>query len=319
MVLIEGGFYLAGLGPEAPEVVETGVFYDSDELLGYKPTPGRRAHAVKRVGDRTVYDVFYDIDEEGRRVTPGSTGGRGDPLVLFFGGSITFGEGVQDDETLPHAYAEAAPGTRVLNYGFRGYGPQQMLAMLEDGRLDHEIEGVEVTAVYTFIDAHVARAVGSMIVVTTWGIDMPRYAYGPDGRLLLQGSFRSAQPLRNLLYELASNSHTLSHLGLDLPPTRAAHFDLTAGIILQSAERIAARASSLRMLVVLHPSVRRAGKPFLAALEDLPLEVVDYRGLWDTGDPAFSIPEDWHPTPRAHRLIGRRLAEATALPGSGTP
>jgi len=320
--LVEGGFFLAGRDAEGPPAVERGTstegFYESDVLLGYRPVAGSRVTAIKLIGDRVVYDVVYTIDDEGRRVTPASSARAGDSLVLFFGGSVTFGEGVQDDETLPNAFAAAAPGTRVLNYGFRGYGPQQMLAMLEDGRLDHEIENRDVTAVYTFIDAHVARAVGSMIIVTSWGVDMPHYVSGPDGRLLLDGSFRTGRPIVNWLYALASKSHVVSYLGADLPPRRAKHFDLTARIVRQSADRIAARAASTRMFVVLHPSVR-AGEPIAAALAGSPVQVLDFTGLWDASDPAYVIPDDWHPTPLGHRLLAQELVPALARSPRDSP
>ena len=88
--------------------------------------------------------------------------------MVFFGGSNTFGEGVEDNQTMPFFFAAAAPDTAVYNYGFCGYGPQQMLALLEDHRIDPLIDGRDVIGVYLFIDAHVQRAVGSMVVVTTW-------------------------------------------------------------------------------------------------------------------------------------------------------
>lgn len=100
--------------------------------LGTQGRPGVHA-AVKllRTGG-TIFDVKYTIGADGFRVTPapGPLPGR---RINFFGCSYMFGEGVNDDETLPYFVAKHG-GYAVKNFAFQGYGAHQALAILESGR-----------------------------------------------------------------------------------------------------------------------------------------------------------------------------------------
>jgi len=138
--------------------------YSSDETFGYKPRYNTviRDHMYLKNG-LELYDVEYSIDSIGRRITPRVCN---DSIavqdVLFFGGSYTFGAGVNDDETLPYYLSKFAPEYRAFNYGFCGYGPQQMLELLMRDDIASGVDGEDPTFVYPFIDCHLLRLVGSM-------------------------------------------------------------------------------------------------------------------------------------------------------------
>lgn len=81
-----------------------------------------------------IYDVTYTIDGLRLRKTASIAEGT---TVAFFGDSFTFGEGVNDGETTPQAFADLTDHRlRVLNFGFPGYGPNQVLRALETGAFD---------------------------------------------------------------------------------------------------------------------------------------------------------------------------------------
>src|SRR5258708_15431504 len=94
-------------------------YLQQDADLGFAPPPGRTVRALRRRHGRVVYDVLYTIGSDGLRATPGNPRA---PAFLFFGDSCAFGEGVEDDETTPVAFARAlaVPGN-VRNLGFHGY------------------------------------------------------------------------------------------------------------------------------------------------------------------------------------------------------
>ena len=181
---IVGGRPLPEYEVEEPQGAEP--YFREDPELGTVPAPGVRVRSSRELDGEVLYDVEYTIDENGLRAVPGS--GDTGPAVLFFGGSFTFGEGVEDDESLPASLASwLRDDTRILNAGFHGYGPHQMLRSLETHRLDALVpEGVEYV-VYQGIGGHVMRAAGR----AAWDLGGPEYVVGSDGEVSFVGPFRS--------------------------------------------------------------------------------------------------------------------------------
>jgi len=54
--------------------------------------------------------------------------------INFLGDSLTFGAGLNDNETLPYFINQKIRNISVKNFGFPGYGPQQALAIMESER-----------------------------------------------------------------------------------------------------------------------------------------------------------------------------------------
>jgi hypothetical protein len=137
--------------------------------LGYVNQPNIIVSATKRsIKDGSiVYDVTYSIDERGLRKTlPENNNG-----VLFFGDSITFGEGVNDEDTLPQLFS-AASGSCALNFAVSGYGPHHMLREMESGR--PETLGVNNPRAIVYIvmpEYVISRAAG----LAPWDQRGPRY------------------------------------------------------------------------------------------------------------------------------------------------
>jgi hypothetical protein len=169
------------------EFEKTRVANTSDAIeqhdLGYAGKPGT-FHAVKTYGFGTgvVYDVQYSIDKNGLRIAPDSLKQSGPP-VMFFGDSFTFGEGVNDDETLPNAFSIVS-GMRVLNFAFHGYGPHQMLHLLELDIPKKITAASPRLMVYTAISHHIDRAAGR----TIWDKNGPLYDV-QNGHAHYVGSF----------------------------------------------------------------------------------------------------------------------------------
>ena len=282
-------------------------FYQHSNLLGYEPAPEQRTPWKKIVMGNVAYDVVYTIDAASRRVTP-SSAENAKELVLFFGGSFTFGEGVSDNQTMPHYFGESTHDVAICNCAAGGYGPQQMLAQLESGRLDDLVRDRTVVAVYTFIDGHLQRAIGSMHVVTSWGGNMPCYQLDRRDNPTHIGSFNQARVIQTSLHRLCSRSQILKYFRLDVPPyTSESHVHLTARIIEKSAELLAQKSSRCRFCFVFYPGselVRRLGREF----EGSSVQVLDYSKLIDTHDPAYRMKFDGHPPPQLHHIVASQLA-----------
>lgn len=156
-----------------------------DEILGYAPRKGQIAHSMRREGGRVVYDVTYTIGDDGLRIAPPYVDGPDGPCVIFFGDSVTFGEGLDDAETMPYRTGIETGGRyRIYNFGFHGYGPHQMLAALERGLVANVIACEPRYAFYLAIFDHVSRVAG----LRSWDVHGPRYALRGDD-VVLNGHF----------------------------------------------------------------------------------------------------------------------------------
>ncbi len=139
---------------------------NNNEPLGYRYKPGTSGRSHKKLANslKTIYDVTYTIDTNGNRLTPSSpyfsktsTGKR----AIFIGGSFTFGEGLEDNETLPYFFQENS-GIKSINAGMGGHGTHQALKTIEDEKIFSERSGGENVDfyIYRIIPNHINRAAG---------------------------------------------------------------------------------------------------------------------------------------------------------------
>jgi hypothetical protein len=104
--------------------------------FGSQPRPGKfRARKLASDGEM-VYDVNYSIGQDGFRITPEyESGAPSNNGINFLGDSFTFGEGLQDDETMAYytgdLVRQSGRALTVKNYGMSGGGVHQALAILQ--------------------------------------------------------------------------------------------------------------------------------------------------------------------------------------------
>jgi hypothetical protein len=203
------------------------------------------------------------------------------------------------------------------NYGFHGYGPQQMLARLESDGLRAEIAEADGVLVYLFIDAHVSRAIGSLRVYTQWADDMPFYVLDASGRPWRHGNFNTGRPLTAMAYSLLGRSALLEAFRVDLPVRiDDRHVEITAALLARSQDLFHAQFGPQRFVVVAFPGSRLAG-PLGTALRRRGVEFLDFSALLDPDRPEYHIPEDWHPTALTNRVLAEHVVDALALRRAG--
>ena len=156
------------------------------DILGTAPVKSSVAHHTKKHGDELDFDVMYSIDSDGLRISQ-YRNIICKESIIFFGGSFTFGSGVNDDEALPFRVATYTNNEYcVYNFGFRGYGPHQMLSALEHDLVDSIITTKPVHIIYQAITEHIIRVDG----LTTWsGKYEPKYSLNNHGHAVYSGHF----------------------------------------------------------------------------------------------------------------------------------
>lgn len=162
------------------------LWYTENELLGYAPKKNLAVNTTKKFFDEIVFDVVYTIDENGLRVTPPAQDSSEPECILFLGDSLTFGEGINDQETLPYITSlKTNQQFQVYNFAFRGYGPHQMLASLEQGRIADIAKCQPKYAIFPVISDHVPRVAG----LSVWDPNGPKFIFNESGEVVREGNF----------------------------------------------------------------------------------------------------------------------------------
>jgi len=283
-------------------------FFREHEILGYGPRPGMSCSLTGHVDGERVYEAAYNINEHGLRATPGASAtSRGS--ILFFGGSFTFGEGVNDSETLPYATGtKVAEAYTAYNFGFHGYGPHQMLAALEFGVADGAVEEPPKYVIYQGIPGHLRRVAG----FTSWDLHGPKYVLGDGGNATFAGSLHEGWRLKMLLKLRKSFLFSFLEQGL-LWRVGQPQIDLYLGIIDRSRKIVNERYEDAEFHVVFWDLEEDARND--AILDGLSERGIRTHRITDIlpgirpGDPSYVLHDkNRHPNPQAYDSVAAYIA-----------
>ena len=287
-------------------------------VTGYAPRPSTEAVVTKKLHDAEIYSATYRFDRYGRRVVPHDVSAP-QSFLLFFGGSRTFGDGVDDDESVPYHVARRMPRARPYCYAYNGWGPSQFLAILRSRDLSKEIPERRGTVCYVMIEDHIRRATGSLTVSTCYnGGSLPYFVTNADGFVERRGTFVDGRPCTQFWYSLLGRSHTYRWLVGELSVTDAERAQ-TADILGAIRDELESRFEVQRFAVFYYPDNPglRAMSPLLDARG---IEHLDLSGLFALDDPRYIHHEvDNHLNARGNDVLGRAIAEALGTVRSETP
>lgn len=245
------------LGMPDGEIKEFAVVPDNERdhigwQLGFVPEPDTVIRDLKMNGNDTVFNAQYSIDSLYRRITPGFDAQR-KKHALFFGCSIAFGEGLNDDQTLPYQFQACSQEHNAYNYAYSGYGTNQMLARLQFRDLSKQVEEKDGVAFYIFFWDHIYRTIGSMSRYTDWLHAAPNYEL-ENGRPVRNGSFKTGR-WSSWWYERIYQLGTVRYFGIDFPlRLNDGHYELLCAIIEESKREYQKQFGNAEFYVVLYPS-----------------------------------------------------------------
>jgi hypothetical protein len=276
-------------------------YYVQDPDLGYAPRKNHVVETRKEFGNELIYDVKYTADSAGVRPTAGNPLGR---TWVFMGCSYTFGEGLNDDQTLPSQFSKSM-GYRenVVNLAFHGYGAHQMLRRLETNRLP-EVHRPVTAVFYQAIFYHVRRSAGR----AEWDHYGPAYKMDGDS-VVYVGPLHSRAFV--LLTSFAQRSDMVAYFAKRLYfNVDFSDHDLELYTrIVQQAARIAQRNLGAQFTIIYWDEesplalrvlarLRQTGIPMLLVSQIIP------RNEWSR---AF-LPHDHHPNAATNARIAAFLA-----------
>lgn len=128
--------------------------------LGYSPKPNQvlSAKITYDNGD-IIFDRKYSIDQYGNRLTVNRFQNEQRETIIYYGCSMTFGEGLRDEDTLPSQFAKALNyKSHIVNMAYNGYGVHHMLRSLELDLPKKNIVGRVRYVIYGAIHSAASRA-----------------------------------------------------------------------------------------------------------------------------------------------------------------
>lgn len=280
---------------------------------GYKPRPNSKVTAIKKSRDGSlIYSVSYTTDEFSRRVTPVKNEQVRNKFLVFFGCSFTFGEGLEDNQTLPYFAGEQAPCYMPYNYGYSGYGPQQMLVRLQNPDFPKQIN--QHSGVMICSPAHVPRSIGTYYAVTNWAKNFPYFYLDKDGILRRDGDFEIGRPVRSWFYNLFFNIKLADFFlrRYDWPPKYSdSDYAVTSSIIEESFRLFKGYFPDSQIYFMLLPGVDETDQEVARRLKAVGVPILDFSCREEFRTEGYSIAKDGHPTAmwnqQLSRLIVKRL------------
>ena len=292
------------------------------DILGYAPEKSVTLPCSCFYGDKMLYNVVYTIGPDGLRKSPFP---KNDKIknreeTLFFGGSFVLGIGVNDDETLPYQVEKFSEG-KYLTYNFAtgGYGPHQMLALLENNMEKDFIKDTPKYAVYMALHAHIYRAAGR----ASWDWHGPRYVLTNDQEVKYTGHFDDIQitSSNNIVSSILEKFKKQLNKSLIIKQInnkrekKVTNYDmeLFLGIIDKARNIFEDRYPGSKFFVILWDSDEKHCAPILQGLLNRNIRVhLVSKILPDFKNDKLKYTIDlheYHPNPLAHKLIGKYIVE----------
>jgi hypothetical protein len=307
---IEGCLKIFKFSDASNEVEFPDMYYEKYDFGVKKPQSGRnRSTSISKKTGKAIYNVEYSVDEYGRRITPIKNRKQRNKFVLFFGGSFTYGEGVEDNQTLPFGVGNKASQYTAYNYGFHGLGPFDVLAKIENLNFYKEVKEKHGILIYTYIDGHIHRTAGSMVVMG-WMSDGVYYRNTKDEELVRDGSFETGRPILTAIYKILNKSEILKVLKINFPIRfKDRHIKLVAETITKMQKEFKKKYPHSSFYVLIYPG-SRYGKKLMEYLDQQNILYLNYTTLFNASEPRYYlVEEDLHPSPLAYQTISGKIVE----------
>jgi hypothetical protein len=177
--------------------------------------------SVNKLLNRVVFDVNYQMDSNGTRNVPGQILDVHKKNILLIGCSLTFGTGVNDNETTAYHLKQKMPNYNIYNLGLPGGGLSDILDDITKGNRLKFLSKKGGAVVYYFIYDHFERTFCSLDCYRKghgWVIDKNEYEIDSKNQLVNRGPYRTSRSQAQFfLNNFLSQSEFLKFIGIDHP------------------------------------------------------------------------------------------------------
>lgn len=308
-------FFLLGMPDKAKQHFALPDLPDDHigQFIGTVPYADTVMRDTKVFEGDTLFDVHYTFDGDHIRVTPDHSPKK-DKYAVFFGCSIAFGYGLEDNETFPYWFQKNSE-YNSYNMAYNGYGTNQMLGRMEYQNLREYVEAGETNGVgvYVFFWDHIERAIGSMARYTGWLSNAPYYTMD-DGKLIRKKQFRNGRPVISKMYELLNQSSVINYFDVALPSElNDNHFDLVSEMVAEAQRMYKKQFGNDNFYMVIYPSYVQ-GDPkkyqkFLSYLKKKNVKYIDLSAKVEYKPWHAIHAEESHPNAATNDTLSRMLLD----------
>jgi hypothetical protein len=300
------GFVLKTQAKNAPKIEGPTHSMMFDKDLGYKPKPDTTHTGTRTKDGQVIYSIKYSTDTNSLRVTPIDTTKPRTKYAQFYGCSMTFGEGVQSNQTLPYYFAKFDSTYRPYNFAYSGYGPHQMLARLETENVKKIVKENTGIAFYIYINDHVNRVLGTLTNFGYNGGEVPYY-YEVNNQLKHSGLIKDARKFRSWIFRILLKSNILKLFKIGYPfKITDKDYELTAEVMAQASRDYKKQFGNDNFYVIIYPTTVNSSL-IINLLKQKGVKVLDYSKLFNPLEKKYAIPYDEHPTALANEVLIKQL------------
>ena len=282
------------------------MMFDKD--LGYKPKPDTSHTGTRTKDGKIIYSIKYSTDANSLRVTPLDTTKPRTKYAQFYGCSMTFGEGVKSNETMPYFFGEYDSTFRPYNFAYSGYGPHQMLARLETENTKKIVKENTGIGFYVYINDHVNRVLGTMTNYGYNGGQAPYYQI-VNGQLQHDGLFTKGRKVRSWIFDLLLKSNILKLFKIGYPfKITEQDYELTAEVRAEASRAYKKQFGNDNFYVIIYPTTLDSSL-IINLLQKKGVKILDYSKLFNPLEKGYAIPDDEHPTALANEILIKQLVK----------
>jgi hypothetical protein len=302
------GIVLKTQAQNAPKIEGPTHSMMSDKDLGYKPKPNTTHTGTRTKDGQIIYSITYSTDANSLRITPIDSIKPRTKYAQFYGCSMTFGEGVRNNETLPYYFAKFDSTYRPYNFAYSGYGPHQMLARLETENVKKIVKENTGIAFYIYINDHVNRVLGTLTNFSYNGGEVPYY-HEVNHQLKHDGLIKDTRKFRTWVFRQLSKSNILKLFKIGYPfKITNENYELTAEIMAEASRDYKKQFENDNFYVIIYPTTVDISL-IINLLKQRGVKVLDYSKLFNPLEKKYAIPYDEHPTALANEVLIKQLVK----------
>lgn len=208
---------------------------DSLEFSINKYLPHTKARHISRVNNEIIYDQFYEFGHLSLRTIPKYLVIKNSTKHLIVAGdSNTFGDGVSIENTLPVLLSKKLPATTPYNWGIRGGGPNNTLALMEFFPWEKTIKESKGLFIYNYYDFLIERVIGFKSYIHWTDGFTPYYDLNSHGVATYQGNFN--QRFLTKIFKIMNSVEWISDLLPILPRPSHEHSVILSKVFLKMYE-----------------------------------------------------------------------------------